>query len=312
MPGILALTGGSGFIGGHVLRQAAAAGWRVRALARRPGALASSAAVEVIAGDLESPEALERLLAGADAVVHAAGLVAARRPAEFERINAAATGALAELAARQARPPRLLLLSSLAAREPALSPYGASKRRGEALLEAAGTGLDWAVLRPPVVYGPGDRATLPLFRQFRRGLVPHPPGGGRFSLIHVADLAAAILALLASDAMNGVTIEIDDDRPGGYDWHEVLAAASRQFGHRVRGVAVPAALMRAVAAAHVTASYLASRPVFLSQGKVSEALHRDWVCHTGRGNILSAWRPKYDLDQGFAETIAWYIAERWL
>lgn len=310
MPRILALTGGSGFIGRHVMRQALDAGWRVRALARRPEALASADDVDVVSGDLESVGALQRLLADADAVVHAAGLVAARRRTDFERINAAATGRLAELAARQARPPRFLLLSSLAAREPTLSPYSASKRRAELLLEAAG--LDRAVLRPPVVYGPGDRTTLPLFRQFRRGLVPHPSRGGRFSMLHVADLAAAILTVLESDVTNGVTIEIDDRRSGGYDWQAVLAAASRQFGRRIHGLPLPGTVLRAAAGANVAASYLTGRAPFLSQGKVSEALHRDWVCRGEGGEFLSAWRPKFDLDEGFADTIAWYTAARWL
>jgi len=311
MPGVLALTGGTGFIGGHVLAQALAAGWRVKALARRPETLTATEGLEIVPGDLESPEALMRLLAGADAVVHAAGLVAARDRATFVRINADATGRLAALAAAQDRPPRFLLISSLAAREPALSPYAASKRRGEEALAAAG-GLDWACLRPPVVYGPGDRATLPLFRQFKRGLVLHPPGGGRFSMIHVEDLAAAVLAILDLDTMNDVIVELDDRRPGGYGWDQVLAAAARQFDRRVRGLPVPAAAMRALAALLTAAGAVTGRPAFLSQGKVSEALHPDWVCRDDGVEILSTWRPKFDLDEGFARTIAWYTARRWL
>src|SRR5690606_40015978 len=99
-------------------------------------------------------------------------------------------GTLGRLCA--ARGIRLVLVSSLAARSPDLSAYAASKRDAEKALTEI-DGLDWCAIRPPLVYGPGDRATLPLFRAMRRGLLPVPAGsGGRFSAIHADDLAAGI------------------------------------------------------------------------------------------------------------------------
>jgi nucleoside-diphosphate-sugar epimerase len=149
----VAVTGATGFIGGHIARALAAAGWRVRALTRRlpiHPALAQ-VPIEVVIGDLADGDSLGRLLAGAEAAVHAAGLTRARRASDFLRVNADGVAALVRCAARMARPPRFLLLSSLAAREPGLSAYAASKERGEAALRAADKGLVWTILRPPAV-----------------------------------------------------------------------------------------------------------------------------------------------------------------
>jgi nucleoside-diphosphate-sugar epimerase len=312
VPGILALTGATGFIGGRVLARALQAGWRVRALARRPAALAPHPALTAVPGDLESAEARAVLLQGAEAVVHAAGLVAARRRSEFARVNAEAATALAEAAAGEPTAPRFLLISSLAAREPALSPYARSKHEAEARLRALGQRLNSTVLRPPVVYGPGDRATLPLFRQFRRGLLLHPPGGGRFSMIHVDDLTEAILAWLEAAAVPLGPLEVDDGQPSGYGWEDVLAVARRRVNRRLRAVAVPAAAMRLAALAIAGGALLTGRPAFLSQGKISEALHPDWVSRREGNDALPGWRPRIGLDEGFARTMAWYTANRWL
>ena len=310
--GCVALTGATGFVGGHILRRLIAEGWQVRALARRPERLTDTAAgLTLVAGDLESDTALDELVAGADAVVHCAGLVAARSDAEFERVNAAGTARLLRAAAAAGRP-RFVLVSSLAAREPQLSPYARSKRQAEEVLRQHAGALPWQALRPPVVYGPGDRATLPLFRQFTRGLVLRPAGSGRFSMLYVEDLAAAVAALLAQDAPSGSVLELDDGAPGGYSWDEVLAAAGRQTGRRVRALAVPRAVQRAAAAAGALGAVLTGRPSVLSQGKVNEIAHPDWVCrHNLLGDCIS-WRPAVGLDEGFSRTLAWYKAAGWL
>ena len=315
--GCVALTGATGFVGRHLLRRLAAEGWQLRALTRRPGALAPEAAPEAglvtpVVGDLDSEAALAELVAGADVVVHCAGLVAARSAAEFQRVNAEGTARLLRAAVAGGRQPRFLLISSLAAREPQLSPYAHSKRQAEEALRRDAAGLAWQVLRPPVVYGPGDRATLPLFRQFARGLVLRPAGAGRFSMLYVEDLAGAVAALLAQGGPVGRVMEIDDGTPGGYGWDEVIAAAGRQLGRPVRALPVPRAVQRLAAAAGSAAAALTGRPPVLSQGKVNEIAHPDWVCRSGLLGDCISWRPAVALDEGFARTTAWYKAAGWL
>lgn len=328
--GSVALTGGSGFVGGHILRRLTAAGWQVRALTRRPDGLPDLAATQAarvtpILGDLEDGGALAELVSGVDAVIHCAGLVAARRRDDFQRVNAAGTAAL--LRVLRDRPPagrpapRFVLMSSLAAREPQLSPYAASKRAAEQVLQDLGDGLDWRILRPAVVYGPGDRATLPLFRQFHRGIVLVPAGGGRFSMIYVDDLAAAAVAALAPDLPPRGLLEPDDGTAGGYGWAEVLAAAAGQAGRPLRALAVPRPLQRLAAGLSGAGALVTGRPAMLTQGKVNEIAHPDWVCRPrpldapGGAAALSdciSWRPAVGLDEGFSRTMAWYKAAGWL
>jgi len=310
-PGCVALTGGTGFVGGHVLRRLAGAGWQVRALARRAGALPQISAATAVTGDLESESALAALVTGADTVVHCAGLVAARSDAEFHRINAEGTARLLR-AAGTAGVRRFVLISSLAAREPQISAYAASKHRAEEVLRAEGGRLAWQVLRPPVIYGPGDRATLPLFRQFARGLVLRPAGGGRFSMLYVEDLADAVAALLAQTPPSGQVMELHDAKPAGYGWDDILAVAERQFGRRIRALPVPRAAQRVAAALGTLGAAVTGRPAILSQGKVNEIAHPDWVCrHNLLGDCIS-WSPAVGLDEGFSRTAAWYKAAGWL
>ena len=311
--GCVALTGATGFVGGHLLRRLAADGWQLRALTRQPGALAPETdAVTPIAGDIDSEAALAELVAGADVVVHCAGLVAARSAAEFQRVNAEGTARLLRAAVAGGAEPRFLLISSLAAREPQLSPYAHSKRQAEEALRRDAAGLTWQVLRPPVVYGPGDRATLSLFRQFARGLVLRPAGSGRFSMLYVEDLAAAVAALLAQGGPAGRIMELDDGAPGGYGWDEVIAAAGRQLGRPVRALPVPRSVQRLAAAAGSAGAAITGRPPVLSQGKVNEIAHPDWVCRTGLLGDCISWRAAVGLDEGFSRTTAWYKAAGWL
>lgn len=309
--GCVALTGGTGFVGGHILRRLAGAGWQVRALARRTGALPQTSAATAVTGDLESEAALAALVTGADTVVHCAGLVAARSDAEFYRINAEGTARLLR-AAGAAGVRRFILISSLAAREPQLSAYAASKRRAEEVLRVEGGRLIWQVLRPPVIYGPGDRATLPLFRQFARGLVLRPAGDGRFSMLYVEDLADAVTALLVQVPPSGRVMELHDATAAGYCWNDVLAVAEHQFGRRVRALPVPRAVQRVAAALGTLGAAVTGQPAILSQGKINEIAHPDWVCrHDLLGDCIS-WSPAVGLDEGFSRTAAWYKAAGWL
>jgi uncharacterized protein YbjT (DUF2867 family) len=200
----LAITGATGFVGARLLERALAAGHRVRALARRPQPPREG--VEWIAGALEDEPSLIALCAGASAVIHAAGVIKARDAAGFEAGNVAGTRAMLA-AAETAGAERFVQVSSLAAREPNLSHYGASKARSEARVKVAS--LAHAIVRPPAVYGPGDRETLELFKMAKRGLVLLPPRGC-LSLIHADDLADLLLALADPAAPAGLTIEPDD------------------------------------------------------------------------------------------------------
>ncbi|NIA71488.1 NAD(P)H-binding protein [Pelagibius litoralis] len=311
--GCVALTGATGFVGGHILRQLVDAGWRVKALTRRSDGLADfGSAVTPVVGSLESQAALTELVTDVDAVVHCAGLVAARRRRDFDAVNRVGTARLVDVAAAGTKSPQFVLISSLAAREPQVSPYAESKRLGEDCLRRQGEGLDWQILRPPVVYGPGDRATFDLFRQLSRGFALLPRGDGRFSMIYVEDLAAGVVALLQDGGLRSCVAEVHDGRAGGYSWDEMLAMAEHQLGRPLRGIAVPRPLQRLVAAASVFAAAVTGSAPILSQGKVNEIAHPDWVCRNELLDELISWQPRVGFEEGFSKTLAWYKAAGWL
>jgi len=304
-PSLVALTGATGFIGAALLSHLTGSGWRVRAL-HRPRAgrvLASLPGVEWLPGDLDDPDALGALAAGADAVIHCAGTVRGARQADFDRVNAEGAGRIAQAAARAAPAPRFLLLSSLAARMPELSHYAGSKWRGECAVKAASGEMRWTVLRPPAVFGPGERELRPLFRCIAGGFAPVPGGTpGRFSLLHVDDLATAVLRWLTADTGYGETFELDDGRPGGYDWDTVVTLAGRALraGRPVRRVPVPVSLLRLAALANLGAARVLGYAPMLTPGKVREITHPDWLCDSHAFALATGWRPAVGLEPGLA------------
>ena len=314
MPHTVAVTGATGFIGPHIVGRLRADGWQVRILTRRPTldpALVGPE-VEAVPGALEDQDSLVRLVEGADAVVHVAGLVKARSRTAFFRGNADSVGRLATIAAAAPRPPRFILMSSLAAREPQLSAYAASKRAGEQALIGASDRLRWTILQPPAVYGPGDRATLPFFRCMARGFGPVlGSADARISLIHAQDLANAVGVLLADDRGAGLVAEIDDGH-GGYRWRDMVETAAGAFGRAARVLPIPKAIPYGLGCLNLLLAHLPGYTPMLTPGKVREIYHRDWVCDSGPIMTRTSWRPMMPLSEGFAVTIAWYRQHGWL
>lgn len=306
MTRLAALTGATGFVGGHVMAALAARGWRLRILARRwpgpPPALAATP-IEVVQGDLADEAALTTLLRGADAVVHMAGAIRAADPAVFARVNLGGTERLLRARAAAALPSRLLALSSMAAREPALSPYAASKRAAEAAIRRDAGG-DWRILRPSAVYGPLDRETLRVFRMADAPLQVTPQGGAaRLCLIHAADLARAVAALLDHPG-GGETFELTDSRVEGYPWPEIAATAARALGRRPRPLRAPAPLVRLLGRVGDLSARLGGD--LPDSAKMREALHPDWSSAPAAQPPRAVWTPRIGLDEGFRGTVAAY------
>jgi 2-alkyl-3-oxoalkanoate reductase len=307
MAAAVALTGATGFVGGAIARHLSAKGYQLRLLARRPAALpALSGDHVVVRGALDHPDKLDELVAGADMVVHPAGLIKAVDEREFARINRDGAAAIAD-AARKAGVRRFVLISSIAARSPLLSAYAASKRAGESeVVKRLGP---VTILRPPVVYGPGDRETLPMFRAAGFGFFPIPgPPEARLSFIHVADLAAAVAACLSAPAAPAGIFEIDDGTPGGYGWPEIADALGVAFGRRPRPVLLSASLLRLAAGAALRIARMSGRPTMLRPDKVNELRHPDWVCRGSNFTAVTGWQAQFDLHAGFCDAVAWYRA----
>ena len=299
----LAITGATGFVGSRLTTIAREAGHRVRALTRGPRP--AEPGINWIEGALDQPEALAALAEGADAIVHVAGLINAPDREAFDAVNVAGTANLID-AARAAGVKRFIHISSLAAREPGLSDYGASKARSE--LVVAASGLDWTILRPPAVYGPGDRETLELFRMARRGFVALPPKG-RFSLIHVDDLARLILTLVGAPDTIGESYEPDDGREGGWEHRHFARTLSRMFGKRAATMAMPAPVLKGAA----QLDRLVRRgKAKLTPDRARYFCHPDWVAAAERRPPPSLWTPAIRTPTGLKATADWYLAQGWL
>lgn len=295
----IALTGASGFLGRALCLQLLARGDRVRALARNIGALPAHERLVPIAGDLRDAQALAALCAGAGGVIHCAGLVKARSRAEFFAINAAGAGALARSAA-QAGVPRFVLISSLAAREPALSAYCSSKAAGEAEVRAV-PGLEWTIIRPPAIYGPGDQEVAKLLSMARHGWAPALGSpAARISMIHVRDAASAAIAAFDSRETIHRTYEIDDGA-GGYGWRDMAGALGEANGRDVRSVSIPLWLAAIAAVVSSAAAGLSGRATIFTPGKLRELRHADWVSREGDLGRDAGWRAATLLAAGFAE-----------
>ena len=299
----LAVTGATGFVGGHLVRLASAAGFELRALTR--GWRPPEPGLAWVDGALDRPDSLARLCVGADAVVHVAGLINAPSRAAFESVNVGGTAAMVD-AARAAGVRRFVHVSSLAAREPGLSDYGWSKERSERIVAASG--LDWTIVRPPAVYGPGDRETFELFKMARRGLVALPPRG-RFSVIHVEDLARLILASLDETDTHGEIYEPDDGAERGWDHRHFARTLGRIFGRRAATVAMPKVVMKG--ASRIDRLVRRGRAK-LTPDRVRYFCHPDWVVTAQSRPPSRLWTPQIRTPTGLKATAEWYLAQGWL
>ena len=297
----LAVTGGTGFVGRHLIDAALSQGHLVRALTRAPRPPRDG--VHWIYGSLEKTQALQQLVAGADAVVHVAGVINAADRAGFAIGNVEGTMAIVD-ATRAAGIRRFVHVSSLAAREPRLSDYGWSKARAEIIVAASA--LDWTIVRPPAVFGPGDREMLELFRAATRGLVPLPPGG-RLSVIAAQDLVRLLLAILPDDDDSQAAIyEPDDGRPHGWAHGEFAQAIGHAVGRRVRPQPVPAWVMHAGAKLD---AMVRGPNAKLTADRVRYFLHDNWVVNPDFRPPAHLWRAQLATLDGLAVAAESYREE---
>ena len=315
MPRLAAITGATGFLGRYIVSALAARGWNLRILARRtpdPEQFAHLK-LEVICGDLSQRNALRELVDGADTVIHAAALIKAPSATAFRAVNVGGTLNLASAIKDSRQMRRVLLVSSMAAREPQLSHYAYSKRVAEERLTSMlDCRSEWAIVRPCAIYGPWDRETLGLFRAVSLGIGLRPRvANAHLALIHAADAAAAI-ATLCDRGPVGSVLELTDERTEGYSWDEIISAAASALNVKAAAVSVPRTALRAAAALNVAAAWALRRTPMLTPGKAREILHADWASTAARQPPRELWRPAIALDEGFRQTARWYRDRHWL
>jgi uncharacterized protein YbjT (DUF2867 family) len=205
--------GGTGFVGSELVAQLAAAGHWVRVPTRtlaRGQHLTVLPTVQLVTADIHDPRMLGELLAGIDVAVNLVGILNERHGARFRDVHVELVSKLIE-AARRARVPRLLHMSSLGAdRERAPSRYLRSKGEAEERVRAAAASLECTVFRPSVIFGPGDSLTRRFVRLLRlsAGLLPLARARARFAPVYVEDVARAFVRAMQDRATFGQTFEL--------------------------------------------------------------------------------------------------------
>lgn len=300
---VLAITGATGFVGKTVIRIALEQGFVIRALTRRPQP--PRAGIVWVEGALDDDQALADLMRGSNAVIHIAGVVSAPDRAGFAAGNIDGTAAVTA-AAEAAGVYRLIHVSSLSAREPALSIYGWSKAGAEAAVIASK--LEWTMVRPPAIYGPEDTDILDMFRMARHGLVLLPPPG-RFSLIEVSDLARLLLALVPDRSTISQIYEADDGAENGWSHRSFAQALGVAMGRRVATLATPRPLLKF--AARIDRISRKSKAK-LTADRVEYLCHPDWVIDPAKRPPASVWQPQIETGKGLKDTATWYRRKGWL
>lgn len=270
----IALTGASGFVGRAVLPLLAAAGHSTAVLLRKPPATPVPAGCRVVQGGLSDAVALQELTRDADVVLHIAGAISGVTAQDFLRTNRDGTLALSEAAHRNGVK-RFVFVSSLAAREPSISHYAASKRAAEDALAQFTDAMQVLVLRPAAVYGPGDKATLPLLAALLSRVAVLPgQREQRFSLIHVEDLARICVEAVSSP-ITGLR-ELDDGE-GDHGWDALIAISRQHFGRPQQVAFLPRGLAMGVGHAGDAVARLRGRPSMVSAAKMRELYFPSWV-----------------------------------
>ncbi len=324
LPTPIAVTGGTGFVGSHLVDTLCDAGLRPRVLVRDSSSprWIGARSVDWVPGSLADRDALRALVEGAGTVIHVAGVVRAFRADDFERVNRGGTARLV-LAMRGAAPTaRLVHVSSLSAVGPSavpggvspdakphpISDYGRSKLAAE--LEVRGvTGVtNWNIVRPPTIYGPRDTDVFQFFRMARSGVVLVPGGERWVTVAYVADVVRGILA--AAVVEPGRVFHLGGPEPHRMsDLVRTLAKAGRV---RAQALPVPASAVRIVGLGGAVVGRLGLRRIAMTPDKARELVARHWTADTSSSLAALGLRPVVRFADGAHETWAWYRKQGWL
>jgi dihydroflavonol-4-reductase len=324
---IAVVTGGSGFIGQHLVRRLLADGHAVRCLIRPSGGATPPGATRHVVR-FDTPASLLNCdaLDGADVVFHLAGATKARRERDFQSANVTTTRLLlGAVAARRLRP-RFVYASSQAAAGPApaadrpideddtprpVEAYGRSKLEAERVVESFSDHVPTTIVRPCAVFGPRDRDFLTLFRFAERGFVAYPGTATHWmSLLYVQDVVEGLVLAALSDAAILRCYFLSSSRP--VQWRTLGEHVANAIGRDVRHVDVSGALVRTASLAGSLVGRLTGHNSIANADKAALARHHFWVCSAQRARRELAFNESHSLPDAVRETYLWYRQNGWL
>ncbi|HXE64894.1 MAG TPA: NAD-dependent epimerase/dehydratase family protein [Bryobacteraceae bacterium] len=317
---MILVTGGTGFIGSHLVDRLLAEKQPFRILARRPGSVKNAIASR---GDLATGEGIAAALDGVDTVIHLAGTTKALSSDGYRLGNVVAAENLARAIAAAHRTIRVVQVSSLAAAGPApndgaiteddeprpVSLYGKSKLEGERRMRVHVP--EAVIVRPPVVYGPRDTDVFQILKSVSQGIALRIAGEERwFSAIYVSDLVEGILLAMQSSSAAGKTWFLAHPKPISFT--EMIAAAAKAIGRMPRIITIPPAAAFAAGSCVEVWARLTAKPGILSRDKVREMVCARWVCGTERAKRELGFEASTDFVEGVGKSVAWYRTAGWL
>ena len=324
IPQPIALTGGTGFVGSHLVEALCAAGIKPRVLVRNPAEprWIGDSPVDWIEGDLEDPGALRELAAGAGTVFHLAGVVRAGRETDFDEGNRCGTKNVVRALGEAAPNARLVDVSSLAAAGPSPDPlgigpeaepapisfYGRSKLAAELEVRSMEADGWWTIVRPPAIYGPRDTDVLEFFRMASRGIVALPGGERWLTVAWVGDVVRSIVAAAVGDP--GRIYHLGDSEPMRLD--ELIAALCGAGGVEARVLRVPPAVVSGAGAVGSVLQRLGWRRLALTADKTRELLACHWTARTVKSMHALGVDGLMPFGKGAATAWAWYRDRDWL
>jgi nucleoside-diphosphate-sugar epimerase len=322
----VAVTGGTGFVGSHLVDLFCAAGLRPRVLVRDSSSRGwiDDSPVEWVEGRLQDPDALRTFVAGAGTVYHLAGAVRAGTERVFDSVNRVGTASLVAAVRTAAPDAKLVYLSSIAAAGPSptiegvgpevapkpVSAYGRSKLGGENEVAALAGDRPWLILRPPAIYGPRDRDILQFFRMAATGWVALPRGEMWASMAYVGDIVACLAAAGARGSASGRVLHLGEERP--YRLRALARLIGGAAGRRVRIVSVPAWALAAAGVAGSLLQRMGFRGVALTRDKAREMTARHWTCRTVDSLAVLGVGSTTSFPEGAAATWDWYRRRAWV
>ncbi len=322
------ITGATGFVGQHLLHALSQSTAKLSCLVRASSNRAAlPQSIQVFEADFISGNGLDNALAEQDIVIHLASLLFGLGWQDYLQANVQATDSFGAAIARHKNIKRVVYVSSLAASGPcAISPgvkdndlahpvsaYGWSKFMSEQVLHKY-CGEKLVVLRPPIIYGSGDKGLLPYFKAAEKGLIITPGYKRKFpvSIIHAHDMASVILCALKPNA-HGI-YHCNDGVEHSMKSIGMHIAASLQREAKCYGLPLPI-LGVSAAIMSLGANLLKSfklRPPSWNLDKFREARMQGWLCHGERISQELGFIPNVNIEQGVQEAIAGYKASGWL
>ncbi len=322
------VTGGTGFIGSHVVEDLLKRNYDVRCLVRKSSNLQwlQALPVQLVYGNFNDVDSLQEAVAGVDIVIHVAGVVAAKNREGFYNGNVVATKNILDAVQKyNTQLKRFLHVSSATAIGPGqnekpvdettppkpITTYGESKLAAEQTVLTYADSIPVTIIRPPAVYGPRDTATLSFFQSVNRGLVPLVGfSPKKVSLVHAYDLAGGIVDATLSEKTKGKVYFVGSEEI--YNWQQIGEVTAKVVGRKTIKIRIPEFFVMGIAGISGFLSKFKKNPSVLNYEKGKDMVADNWSCSVEAAKHDFGYRQKVSLEEGIKNTLDWYREYGWL